>query len=101
MIPKDCLRKQGVQLKATIENLKHNDGMTLVLALSYGSKNEILHAVKQIAEKVEDGELTADSITQETIESNLWTANMPSPDLLIRTSGEQKTFKLSFMAVSL
>ena len=82
--------KTRVQLKATIENLKHNDGMTLVLALSYGSKNEILHAVKQIAEKVEDGELTADSITQETIESNLWTANMPSPDLLIRTSGEQR-----------
>ena len=64
--------------------------MTLVLVLSYGSKNEILNAVKQIAEKIEDGELTAGSITQETIEANSGSVNMPSPDLLIRTSGEQR-----------
>ena len=83
-------RKTRDQLDATMENLKHNNGMTLVLALSYGSKNEIVSAVKSVAEKVKSGELSPEDITGSIIEENLWTTGMPAPDLLIRTSGEQR-----------
>jgi undecaprenyl diphosphate synthase len=64
--------------------------MELILALSYGSKDEIVQAVQAISEKVKSGELTSESITNETIASHLYTANIPDPELLIRTSGEHR-----------
>ena len=58
------------------------------IALNYGGRQEILHSVKQIAEKVERGELKASKITEDDIAAGLYTAGMPEPDLIIRPSGE-------------
>ena len=76
------------RLNECIERTSVNTGMCLILALSYSSKWEITDAVKQIANKVKDGTLDAESITDETIDKHLCTNFMPDPDLLIRTGGE-------------
>ena len=67
-----------------------NDGMTLVVALNYGGRAEIVDAVRAIAGLVESGAMTADSITEGTVASHLYTAGLPDPDLVIRTSGEMR-----------
>ena len=72
-----------------MENLtKDNDGMTMVVAMSYSSKLELVHATKQIADEVKSGKLNIADITEQTINDHLWTAQMPDPELLIRTGGE-------------
>src|SRR3954464_9784926 len=76
------------EVNVTLEETKHNDGLTLVLALNYGSRAEIVDGVRAIAEQVRAGKLNPDGINEETISSNLYTAGMPDPDLLIRTAGE-------------
>ncbi|MCA0983296.1 isoprenyl transferase [Halobacillus yeomjeoni] len=73
-----------------IERTKHNDGLILNFALNYGSRFEMVNAVKQIAAKVEDGELTSCDITEDLFSSQLYTSDLIEPDLLIRTSGEQR-----------
>lgn len=78
------------ELMLAIENTSKNKRMTLTLALSYSSRWEIVDAVKQIAEKVKLGELTSQEISDETINQHLTTNFMPDPELLIRTSGEQR-----------
>jgi len=65
-----------------------NSGLTLVVALNYGGRIELTDAVSAIAREVADGVLDPDSITEEVIESHLYTAGIPDPDLLVRTSGE-------------
>jgi undecaprenyl diphosphate synthase len=75
-------------LDEAMAQTKHNRDMVLTLALSYGSQQEITDAVRKIAEKVEKGELSAARISGELITDHLYTAGMPEPDLLIRTSGE-------------
>ena len=65
-----------------------NDGMTMVVAMSYSSKHELVRATKMIADEVKSGKLNADDITEQTISDHLWTAQMPDPELLIRTGGE-------------
>ena len=67
-----------------------NRGMLLNLALSYGGRSEIVRMVQRIAEEVADGRIDSDSITHETVSDNLYTAGMPDPDMLIRTSGEMR-----------
>lgn len=74
----------------TIEETSRNKGMVLTLALSYGSKQEILHAVRTIVSKVESGEMASKDITEQTISDSLYSIGMPDPDLLIRTSGEYR-----------
>jgi len=69
---------------------KKNDGMLLVLALSYGGRAEIVRMVKEIAIKTKDGSIGPDSITPEIISKHLYTSEIPDPDLLIRTSGEMR-----------
>ncbi len=77
-------------LEIVEETSKIDSDMTLTLALSYGSREEIIRATQKIAEKVQSGELKPEEITPEIFESNLYTHNMPDPDLVIRTSGEER-----------
>ena len=83
-MPTDVLNR----LNQCIERTSVNTGMTLVLALSYSSRWEITDAVKQIATKVKEGELSVEDIADATIDKHLATEFMPDPDLLIRTGGE-------------
>ena len=72
------------------ERTQKNTGTCLVLALSYSSKWEITHAVRQIAQEVKDGTLNVDAINEDTISLHLATNFMPDPELMIRTGGEER-----------
>jgi len=72
------------------EDSKDFDSMTLVLAINYGGRDEICHSVRKIARMVKDGELQPEDITRDLIEKNLYTEEIPSLDLVIRPSGEQR-----------
>lgn len=85
-LPNNC----QVTLNDTIEATKNNTRCVLTLALSYGSRNEILEATKNIAHKVAKGELAIEDIDENTFSHSLQTADTPDPDLMIRTSGEQR-----------
>jgi undecaprenyl diphosphate synthase len=78
------------ELDKTVELTKNNTGLTLALALNYGSRTEITDAVRHIAEKVRTGELSPDAIDEQTVSDHLYTADLPDPDLLIRTAGEMR-----------
>jgi undecaprenyl diphosphate synthase len=78
------------EMNRTLEETKENDGLTLVLALNYGSRTEITDAVREIARKARDNELSPEEIDEQTISDHLYTAGMPDPDLLIRTAGEMR-----------
>jgi undecaprenyl diphosphate synthase len=67
-----------------------NTGLTLVVAFNYGGKAEIAAAVRRIARDVASGAVSPDAISEDMIASALWTAGLPDPDLIIRTSGEQR-----------
>lgn len=99
--------KEGVKLKVigerellpnTILNLieeveeltKTNKTITLQMAISYGSRAEILHAMRSIGQKIRDRRLDPEKLTEQILEEHLYTAGVPDPDLLIRTSGEQR-----------
>lgn len=76
------------KLRETIEHTANNDNMTMVVALSYSARWELTEATKQIAAKVQKGELSIDDIDENAINNSLCTSFMPDPDLLIRTGGE-------------
>ncbi|PDP60723.1 isoprenyl transferase [Prevotella intermedia] len=76
------------KLRETIEHTANNDTMTMVVALSYSARWELTEATKQIAAKVQKGELSIDDIDENAINKSLCTSFMPDPDLLIRTGGE-------------
>lgn len=86
-LPKDALKV----LEDTKELTKNNTEMTLLLALSYGGREEIVRAFQTISEKVLRGELKPQDIDEETVSAHLDTAGIPDPDLIIRTSGEYRT----------
>lgn len=78
------------ELQAAIAKTAHCKRMQLTLALSYSGKLEITQAAKAIAAKVKAGTLNPEDITEQMVADNLYTANMPDPELLIRTSGEKR-----------
>lgn len=77
-------------LKNAEDYTKDNKGVNLQIAFNYGSRDEIVNAVKSIVKKVENGDLSMDSITEDTVSSNLYTSELPDPDLLVRTGGEKR-----------
>ncbi|AEH01259.1 Undecaprenyl pyrophosphate synthase [Lacinutrix sp. 5H-3-7-4] len=85
-LPKKVLK----ELKEVIEKTKNNTRMTLTLALSYGSRAEMLNAIKEISLKVKNNIISAENIDESIINEHLYTQNLPDVDLLIRTSGEQR-----------
>lgn len=85
-LPEDCYK----ELQEAISNTANNKRMTLVLALSYSSRWEIVEAVKRIAEKVQKGEISPQEVNEDTISNHLCTAGFPEPELMIRTSGEHR-----------
>ena len=77
-------------LQKSMAALSKNNGLTLIMALSYGSRIEIVEAVRAIAEKAKHGKIDPADITEKVISEHLWTRNIPDPDLMIRTSGEMR-----------
>lgn len=82
----------SIQAKMTFleKESEKNTDLTLCIALSYGSRQEILSAVKKIAAKVKEGSMDINQITQDVFSEELYTKEIPDPDVLIRTSGEQR-----------
>ena len=86
MLADDIVAKMEELEKSTAQN----KSLGLQIALSYGSRQEILHAVKQIAAEVKSGDISLKDIDEQTFSAMLYTAGVPDPDLVIRTSGEQR-----------
>jgi len=85
-LPEKCVK----QLNEAMAETSKNTGLSLVLALSYSAKWEIVNAVKQIAEEAKNGKLNPQEITESLFESKLSTKGIPNPELMIRTSGEHR-----------
>jgi undecaprenyl diphosphate synthase len=85
-LPQDCIK----ELQQTMELTKNNTGMTLVLALSYSGRWEIMHAVKKLVQDVSEGKLEVNQITDDIFSEYLNTSSIPDPELIIRTSGEMR-----------
>jgi len=83
-------KKVYKELQEVIESTKSNKRMTLTLALSYGSREELLNTVKEISIKVKNSIISPEKIDESIINEHLYTRNLPDVDLLIRTSGEQR-----------
>ena len=85
-LPKDLLK---LIEKAEKKSNKYSK-ITVNIALNYGGRAEITHAVKQIARKVQQGEMSIDDITEQTVSDNIYTAGQPDPDIIVRPSGEYR-----------
>jgi undecaprenyl diphosphate synthase len=85
-VPPDLVTMLGEAVNLT----SGNTGLELIIAFNYGSRDEIVRAAKRLAERVKLGELAPQDITQEVLADQFDTAGIPDPDLIIRTSGEQR-----------
>lgn len=85
-LPENC----RAELTRSIEQTSSNTDLNLVLALSYGAREEIVDAARQLAREAVAGELDPESIDNAAFQQHLYTAGIPDPDLLIRTSGESR-----------
>jgi undecaprenyl diphosphate synthase len=85
-LPDFCVERLNKVIRYTAEDYDH----TLILALNYGGRQEITDAVRKIAAGVANGEIQAGSITEQTVADHLYLPGIPDPDLMIRTSGEER-----------
>ena len=81
-------RRPREELQRLIDDTMHNDRLTVTLALSYGGRTELVEAARSLARRAREGDLDPESIDEDLLASFLYTAGLPDPDLLIRTSGE-------------
>ena len=86
----DLPKKAYSELLEVIDKTKDNDHMTLTLALSYGSREELVNTIKKVASNVKNNIISIENIDESIINKHLYTQNLPDVDLLIRTSGEQR-----------
>ena len=82
--------KVSAELKDVVEKTKNNSNLTLTLALSYSSREELIKTIKEISLKVKNNLISPENIDESVINNHLYTRNLPDVDLLIRTSGEQR-----------
>jgi len=87
-------------LQKSIAALSKNNGLTLIMALSYGGRTEIVEAVRNIAAKAKAGQIDPADITEAVVAQHLYTRNVPDPDLLIRTSGEMRVSNFLLWQIS-
>jgi undecaprenyl diphosphate synthase len=88
------------ELQKTLRRLSKNNGLNLVMALSYGGRTEIVEAARSIARQVREGRLNPEDIDEALFARHLWTRNIPDPDLLIRTSGEMRVSNFLLWQIS-
>jgi len=88
------------ELDRTLELTANNTGMKLALALNYGGRDEIVHAVKSIAAECKEGKLSPEDIDKDCFSNHLYTASMPDPDLLIRTANELRVSNFLLWQIS-
>ena len=99
-------RREGIpenaqqEMDRTIEVSRENSGMRLCLAINYGARAELVDAVRRIGQEVADGLLQPEEVTESVLADHLYTAGMPDPDLLIRTSGEMRLSNFLLWQVS-
>ena len=87
-------------LRKSIQALSKNNGLTLIMALSYGGRTEIVDAVRSIAEKVKQGKVDPADINEQVFAQHLYTRSWPDPDVLIRTSGEMRVSNFLLWQIS-
>ena len=85
-MPKECID----EINKSVEKTKNNKGITMNIALNYGGRDEIIHAIKGIINDEKEGKINISEIDAVLVNKYLYTANMPDPDLIIRPSGEQR-----------
>jgi len=95
-LPEQVLRETD----QTVAISRNNTGLVLCLAINYGGRAELVDAVRRIAQQVKCGQLDPQSIDEQTISQNLYTAGMPDPDLLIRTAGELRVSNFLLWQIS-
>ena len=88
---REALSKQlQKSMKVCEEKTVNNTGVTFNIAINYGGRDELIHAIKKVATQVKDGSLQIEDINEKIVSQNLYTQDMPDPDLIIRTSGEMR-----------
>ena len=80
--------KMQKSIEKCMKRTENNTGITFNIALTYGGRDELIHAIKQVAQDVKEEKISIEDITENIVSENLYTAGQPDPDLLIRTSGE-------------
>ena len=86
----DLPKETRKNIKNGISQTRDNTGLNLILALSYGSRQELIRAIRRLGNRIESSQIKSDDITDDVLESELYSAGVPDPDLVIRTGGEYR-----------